>query len=122
MGSNAHLTAKRVANTKAKISSAAVSTFASSKQRMAKLSQLRPFNSSYTAMQKILDPNRWRKPFIQMKRCLLVYGSLSVASLMAVNQMSYMALLYLIRHRYDENNKVQLFGMDMVWIHRWLNI
>ena len=57
-----------------------------------------------------------------MKRYLLIYGCVGIASLMVVNQLSYMGLLYMIRHRYDEDNEAKIFGIDMSWIYQWLNI
>eukprot|EP00483_Globobulimina_turgida_P010693 UN10714 len=57
-----------------------------------------------------------------MKIWLMIYGCVGITSLMIVNQLSYMGLLYMIRHRYEENKKISLFGVDMVWIYHWLNI
>merc|ERR1711951_244844 len=86
----------------------------------------KPIHSTYRATQRILSPRRYTdRIFVylaKMKRSLIVYGVMGIASLMIINQASYMGLLYMIRHRYDENQQFSLLGMDMVWIYKWLNI
>ena len=57
-----------------------------------------------------------------MKTYLLIYGFIGIGSIMVVNQLSYMGLLYMVRHRYDEDNEMKVFGVDMTWIYQWLNI
>ena len=52
----------------------------------------------------------------------MIYGFIGIASIMIVNQLSYMGLLYMIRHRYDQDMEFKLLGLDMTWIYKWLNI
>lgn len=86
----------------------------------------KPITSTYKATQRILNPNRYLNKiwnWVQkMKRYILIYGCIGIASIMIVNQMSYMGLLYMVRHRYDEDNEMKVFGIDMTWIYTWLNI
>eukprot|EP01084_Bolivina_argentea_P236393 397480_1 len=82
--------------------------------------------STYKTIQKLLNPNTWTSKLYasisRIKHWILIYGFVGIVSLMVVNQLSYMGLVYAVRHRYDENHKLQLFGMDMSWIYNWLNI
>ena len=58
-----------------------------------------------------------------MRTSLLVFGFAGAASLFSVNSLVYMALLSLIRHRYDDDAAQRtVLGVEMAWLYRWLNI
>ena len=109
------------------------SGIASTKQTMSKVSPskiaenaAKPIHSTYRATQRMLSPRRYTDRIFaylaKMRTSLIVYGVMGIASLVIVNQASYMGLLYMIRHRYDHNKRFSLLGVDMVWIYQWLNI
>ena len=125
--------AKRIGNTSAKAAGAVSSGIKSTTDTISSISPTKiastatkPITSTYKATQRILNPNRYLNKiwdWVQkIKRYILIYGCIGIASLMIVNQFSYMGLLYMIRHRYDEENEMKVFGIDMTWIYTWLNI
>eukprot|EP01084_Bolivina_argentea_P125618 222544_1 len=132
IASNVQSTAKQVTDTPKKVISTVSSSVSSAGQTMSNIPSkmvsvaTKPIYSTYKATQNIINPNKWTNKlfnyFNRIKTWILIYGCVGIASLMIVNQFSYMGLLYMIRHRYDENKKITLFGMDMVWIYKWLNI
>ena len=115
----------RISDRSQKLTSTVSSGLSSTKKTMSNISPskiaasaTKPIHSTYKATQKILNPNRWTTKLFgflsKMKTRIMVYGCVGIASLMIVNQLSYMGLLYMIRHRYEENKKVTLFGIEMV--------
>jgi len=133
---NARTAAKKISNTSQKAAttvSSGISSISSTVHTLQNVSPTKiataatkPIHSTYRATQRILSPTRWTNKLWMLanrvKTWLIIYGCVGVASFMMVNQLSYMALLYMVRHRYDTDVNRTLLGMDMAWMYEWLNI